>query len=61
MTPRDTCPGPAFAPEAGRGRVPADAPRETSEVEGWRILGPGGGGCVHCLAVNPLRPETMLL
>jgi hypothetical protein len=25
----------------------------------WLILGPGGGGCVHTLAINPQRPDTM--
>lgn len=27
----------------------------------WRILGPGGGGCVHLLTVNPHRPDTMVV
>ena len=38
--------------------------RETGFIgprPGWRVLGPGGGGCVHGLAVNPLRPSTMLV
>lgn len=29
--------------------------------DGWLILGPGGGGCVHTLTVNPQRPETMVV
>ncbi|NTV38098.1 MAG: hypothetical protein HGA82_02795, partial [Anaerolineales bacterium] len=29
--------------------------------DGWTILGPGGGGCVHTLTVNPRRPETMVV
>ena len=29
--------------------------------DGWLILGPGGGGCVHTLTVNPHRPETMVV
>jgi photosystem II stability/assembly factor-like uncharacterized protein len=28
---------------------------------GWTILGPGGGGCVHTLTVNPHRPDTMVV
>lgn len=27
----------------------------------WVILGPGGGGCVHTLTVNPQRPDTMVV
>ena len=27
----------------------------------WVILGPGGGGCVHTLTINPHRPETMVV
>lgn len=27
----------------------------------WLILGPGGGGCVHTLTVNPHRPDTMVV
>jgi hypothetical protein len=29
--------------------------------DGWKILGPGGGGCVHLLTVNPHRPDTLLV
>lgn len=29
--------------------------------DGWLILGPGGGGCVHLLTINPQRPETLLV
>lgn len=27
----------------------------------WVILGPGGGGCVHTLTVNPQRPASMVV
>jgi photosystem II stability/assembly factor-like uncharacterized protein len=27
----------------------------------WTILGPGGGGCVHTLTVNPNRPDTLVV
>jgi photosystem II stability/assembly factor-like uncharacterized protein len=29
--------------------------------DGWVILGPGGGGCVHTLTVNPHHPDTLLV
>lgn len=29
--------------------------------DGWMILGPGGGGCVHTLTVNPHRLDTLLV
>ncbi len=29
--------------------------------DGWVILGPGGGGCVHSLSVNPHRADTLLV
>lgn len=29
--------------------------------DGWVILGPGGGGCVHTLTINPLRPQMMVV
>jgi photosystem II stability/assembly factor-like uncharacterized protein len=29
--------------------------------DGWDILGPGGGGCVHTLTVNPHRPDTLVV
>jgi photosystem II stability/assembly factor-like uncharacterized protein len=29
--------------------------------DGWVILGPGGGGCVHTLTVNPHRPDTLVV
>lgn len=32
-----------------------------SPKDGWVILGPGGGGCVHTLTVSPHRPETMVV
>jgi photosystem II stability/assembly factor-like uncharacterized protein len=27
----------------------------------WVLLGPGGGGCVHTLTVNPHRPDTLVV
>jgi photosystem II stability/assembly factor-like uncharacterized protein len=33
----------------------------TPTKTGWNILGPGGGGCVHSLTINPRRPDTMLV
>ncbi len=32
-----------------------------SEDKNWVILGPGGGGCVHTLTVNPQRPASMVV
>jgi photosystem II stability/assembly factor-like uncharacterized protein len=32
-----------------------------TEKDGWVILGPGGGGCVHLLTVNPHRPNTLVV
>lgn len=29
--------------------------------DGWVILAPGGGGCVHLLTVNPHRPDTAVV
>ncbi len=29
--------------------------------DGWTILGPGGGGCVHTLTANPQRPGTLVV
>ena len=29
--------------------------------DAWLILGPGGGGCVHTLTVNPHRPDTLVV
>ncbi len=29
--------------------------------DGWLILGPGGGGCVHTLTVNSHQPETLVV
>ncbi len=29
--------------------------------QNWVILGPGGGGCVHTLTINPHRPKTMVV
>jgi photosystem II stability/assembly factor-like uncharacterized protein len=29
--------------------------------DGWVILGPGGGGCVHLLAVNPHQPNNLVV
>jgi len=29
--------------------------------DGWVILGPGGGGCVHTLTVSPHRPDTLVV
>ena len=29
--------------------------------DGWLLLGPGGGGCVHSLTINPHRPDTMVV
>jgi photosystem II stability/assembly factor-like uncharacterized protein len=38
---------------------PKDSRRPPSG--GWLILGPGGGGCVHTLTVNPHRPDTLVV
>jgi hypothetical protein len=27
----------------------------------WKLLGPGGGGCVHTLTINPHQPGTMVV
>ena len=32
-----------------------------SPKDGWVILGPGGGGCVHSLTVSPHHPDTMVV
>lgn len=29
--------------------------------DGWVILGPGGGGCVHTLTINPHHPDTFVV
>lgn len=31
------------------------------DKDGWKIIGPGGGGCVHILTINPNRPDTILV
>jgi len=39
-------------------------PSETtirSKDDRWRILGPGGGGCVHTLTINPHHPDTFVV
>ena len=42
--------------------VDTATPLDTAaQKDGWRILGPGGGGCVHLLTVNPHRPDTMVV
>ncbi|RPI82317.1 MAG: hypothetical protein EHM41_18635, partial [Chloroflexi bacterium] len=32
-----------------------------TQKDGWVILAPGGGGCVHLLTVNPHRPDTAVV
>jgi photosystem II stability/assembly factor-like uncharacterized protein len=32
-----------------------------NQKDAWLILGPGGGGCVHTLTVNPHCPDTLVV
>jgi hypothetical protein len=36
-------------------------PDTANQKDGWVILGPGGGGCVHTLTVSPHRPDTLVV